>query len=72
LYHTIVSDKIKDLFEIQIENNKMKIINKNNDIIELKLYQKIKILISITLHKWNKLNIQLIDPNIQFLFYDDY
>ena len=72
LYHTLVSDKIKEIFDIIIENNKLKIINKQNNIIELDLYQQIKLIISITLNKWNKLNIQIIEPDIQFLFYDDY
>ena len=50
----------------------MIIINKTNDTIELELFQKIKLMISITLNKWNKINIQMIEPDIQFLFYDDY
>jgi ribonuclease R len=71
MYHTLISDKIKELFDIKIKHNKIIIINKQNDIIELDLYQHIKLMISITLNKWNKLNIQIIEPDIQFLFYDD-
>lgn len=71
LYHNIISDKIKDMFDMKIENNKI-IITYNNDIIELKLFQQITLIISVTSNKWNKLNIHIIDPNVQFLFYDDY
>lgn len=72
IYHHIISDKIKDLFEIINNDNNLQIINKNNDVIQFELFQKIKIIISITLNKWNKVNIQIIEPYVNILFYDDY
>lgn len=68
----IMPDLIQNLFLMENKENKLIIINKDNfDQIELKLFQKIKIKISISLNKWKKINIQIIDPTFGKLYYEE-
>lgn len=68
----IMPDLIQNLFLMEKIETKLIITNKDNfDQIELKLFQKIKIKISISLNKWKKINIQIIDPTFGKLYYEE-
>ena len=68
-----ISKDIESLFIyiLNDEHYELNIINKNdNSNIIIKLNQNIKICMTITLNQWNKMNIQLIDPDLSLLYYD--
>ena len=68
-----ISKSIESLFIyiLNDENDELNIINKNdNSNIIIKLNQNIKICMTIILNQWNKMNIQLIDPDLSLLYYD--
>ena len=68
-----ISKDIESLFIyiLNDEHYELNIINKNdNSNIIIKLNQNIKICMTIILNQWNKMNIQLIDPDLSLLYYD--
>lgn len=60
---TIINKKIKHLFNFKYEEDKIIINNKNNDVIELKLFQQIKVNVIITKKSMHKIHIDIIEPD---------
>jgi exoribonuclease II len=62
---TLIHNKLKHLVSTNLDNNILKIININSgDELILKLFQKVKIIMSITQKSINKLNIIICEPDI--------